>query len=114
MQIKVEKELEKKVSKDTIKRVVKYLKMRWHRTKRIVGGEPPKEEYETKKEELKKLIELDKTGEIDLRYVDESGFSLMSYSPYGWQEKGDEMKVKSKRSKRIDVLGFMRKNNQFR
>jgi transposase len=112
VQIKVEKELGKKVSKDTIKRVVKSLHMTWHRIKKIVGGEPPKEEYEAKKEELKKLIELDKTGEIDLRYVDESGFSLMSYSPYGWQEKGEEIKVKSKRSRKIDVLGFMRRNNE--
>ena len=36
-----------------------------------------------KKEELEALKQLDQRGEIDLRYLDETGFCLMGYVPYG-------------------------------
>lgn len=32
--------------------------------------------------------------------------------PYEWQEQGDKLEVESSRSKRLDVLGFMNKNNK--
>lgn len=38
---------------------------------------------------LKSLIEQEKRGEIDLRYLDRSGFSPTPYIPYGWQEKAN-------------------------
>ena len=46
-------------------------------------------------------------GEIDLRYFDESGFSLNSNSPYAWQDKADRHAVKSRRSQPFNVLGLM-------
>nr|WP_276324172.1 transposase [Anaplasma marginale] len=47
---------------------------------------------------------------MDLRYFDESGFSLTPYVPYAWQEKGNPIIIKSSKSKRINVLGLMNKN----
>ena len=43
----------------------------------------------------------------DLRYCDESGFSLISNSPYAWQDKFDPLAVKSQRSQQFNVLGLM-------
>ena len=64
------------VSKDTVKRVLKSLKFHWRRIRRRVKGEPDSKIYQERKESLDILIEEDKEGIIDLRYLDESGFCL--------------------------------------
>ena len=61
-------------STKTIKRVLKEMKMSWHRMRRFVGGEPLPHIYEEKKKQLEAFKKLDKKGEIDLYYLDESGF----------------------------------------
>ena len=94
-------------SKDTIKRILKSLLMNWHRVRRVVFGEPDANEYAKKKQELEVLKEQAAAGEIDLRYFDESGFSLNSNSPYAWQDKADRHAVKSRRSQPFNVLGLM-------
>lgn len=53
----------------------------------------------------------EKRGLIDLFYFDESGFSLVPEVPYAWQYKNASICLPSSRSKRINVLGFMNKNN---
>jgi transposase len=57
-------------SKDTIKRVLKCLGMKWKRMRTLVGGEPDKEVYENKKQILKALKKLSDQEAIDLRYLD--------------------------------------------
>ena len=99
------------VSKETIKRILNLFEMNWHRIKREVAGQPEPEEYNSKKQELEELKKQEDRGEIDLRYVDETGFSLSSYVPYAWQEKGDEIKIFTQRSKRINALGFLNRKN---
>ena len=109
---KVKKEWGIKASKDTIKRVLKCLKMKWKRLRKIVGGEPDPEVDERKKKILEVLKKLAAQGTLDLRYLDETGFCLTTYFPYAWQEKGDEQGVESKQSKRLNVLGLLNKNNE--
>jgi transposase len=94
-------------SKATVKRIIKSLSMTWHRIRKVVFGEPEPNEYREKMEQLENLKNQSMAGEIDLRYLDESGFSLMSNSPYAWQEKGDPMGVKSQRSEQFNIVGFM-------
>jgi transposase len=94
-------------SKETLKGVLKSQSMTWKRFQRGLGGEPEPTEYQEKIAELTKLKELDKKGEIDLRYLDETGFCLTPYIPYGWQEKGVRNLIQSRRSSRINVLGIM-------
>jgi transposase len=108
---KLQEEWNIDVSKETIKRVLKGLNMSWHRIKQGVAGQPESTEYKEKVEELAELKRKDEAGEIDLRYVDETGFCLSSYVPYAWQEKGDELIVKTQRSKRLNVLGFLNRSN---
>jgi transposase len=69
-------------------------------------------ELEQKIPRLLELKEQDKKGEIDLRYFDESGFSLMPSIPYGWQETKTTTAIKSCRSKRINILGLMNRKNE--
>ncbi len=56
---KVQKKWKIKVSKDTIKRILKSLSMSWRRLKKGVAGEPKPEEYQQKKQELERLQKLD-------------------------------------------------------
>ena len=101
-----------KTSKYTIKRILKRNNMSWHRMRKAVGGEPEKAYYEKKTAELEELKKQDKEGIIDLRYVDESGFSLTPVVPYAWQEKGEYLEIKSQRSKRLNVVGFLNRENE--
>ncbi|MBD1893420.1 hypothetical protein [Coleofasciculus sp. FACHB-129] len=50
--------------------------MTWKRLKRGGSGSPWDWEYEIKLEKLESLKEQEKRQEIDLRYLDESGFCL--------------------------------------
>lgn len=109
---KIHKEWGIKVSKDTIKRVLKSFLMSGRRLKKGVAGEPDPEEYQQKKQELERLKKLDVLGEIDLRYFDETGFCLVPYVPYAWQEKGETIILKSRQSQRLNLLGLLNHKNE--
>jgi transposase len=109
--IKIQDEWGIDVSKETIKRIIKKLNMRWKRMKRGVSKISDKWELEVKMPKLIELKNQDKKGEIDLKYFDETGFSLSPYIPYGWQEKGKTITLKSSQSKRINILGLMSHKN---
>ena len=110
--IKIKEEWEITVSKETVKRTLKQLGMTWKRMKRGLSGKPDDWEYEIKIERLEELKELEKKGEIDLKFLDASGFSLTPYIPYGWQEK-EPIILKSSHSKRINTLGVINRKNDF-
>jgi transposase len=112
VQNKIEEKWKTQVSKDTIKRILLFLGMTWRRIKKQVAGEPDPLIYKAKVEELTRLKNRDRAGEIDLRYVDETGFSLEPYVPYAWQEKGDQITVDSQRSKRLNVFGILNRRQE--
>ena len=99
------------VSKQTMRRVLKSLQMSWRRIRKNVKNQPDPDVYEEKKKALEILIEEDRQGIIDLRYFDESGFCLVPYIPYAWQEKDETISIESGQSKRLNILGFMNKRN---
>ena len=111
VQEKIKKEWDIFASKDTIKRVVKCLGMKWKRIRKRVGGEPDPELYENKKQILQALKKLSDLGFLDLRYLDESGFCLTPYVPYGWQDKSEISGFKTNKSKRLNVIGLLNRNN---
>ncbi|MEM9276775.1 MAG: IS630 family transposase [Cyanobacteria bacterium P01_F01_bin.143] len=100
------------ISKETIKRIIKKLAMRWKRMKRGLSKEPDEWELEVKIPVLRELIRQEEKGEIDLRYLDQSGFSLTPYIPYGWQDKNETVIIKSRIGKRVNVLGLMNRKNE--
>lgn len=112
VQDKIKKTWDIAASKQTIKRVVKSFKMGWYRIKRRVAGTPLPEFYDKKVKELDELKQQETKGEIEIRYVDESGFCLIPYIPYAWQENKNKIEIKSQRSKRLNVLGFLSRQNE--
>jgi DDE superfamily endonuclease len=91
---------------------LKSFKLSWRRIRRKVKGEPDPDLYQERKAALDILIKEDQEGTIDLRYYDASGFCLVPYIPYAWQEQGEVIAVASGQSERINVLGFMNKRNE--
>lgn len=109
---KVQEEWDISISTKTIKRVLKAMRMSWHRFRRVVGGQPNVQEYNQKQTELETLKQLEEQGELDLYYLDESGFCLIPCVPYGWQPLGQTEEIESQRSRRLNVLGLMTRANQ--
>jgi len=108
---KVKEEWGIEVSTETIKRILRRCCMSWHRMRRDVGGEPDAIEYKEKQAQLAELKRLEDAGQINLYYLDETGFSLIPSVPYGWQNIGEYLTIKSRRSSRLNVLGIMNRNN---
>lgn len=108
---KVKKEWDIVVSTDTIKRILKAFSMSWHRMRRDVFGKPDPLEYKEKKQKLEELQSLEDQGKINLYYLDETGFCLIPSVPYGWQDVGEYLAIKSRRSPRVNVLGIMNRKN---
>ena len=100
------------VSRDTVKRVLKSFRFSWRRIRRKVKGEPDPDEYQAKLQELEGLKRQAEQAELDLRYFDESGFCLIPYVPYAWQEQGKTIEIQTSKSKRLSVIGFLNPNNE--
>ncbi|MFN7523879.1 MAG: transposase, partial [Aphanizomenon sp.] len=98
-------------SKKTIQRILKILKMSWHRMRRGIGGEPPTHIYQERKAQLQEFQRLDELGKIDLYYLDETGFCLIPSVPYAWQDIGEYLAISSRCSQRLNMLGIMNKRN---
>ncbi len=109
---KVKEQWDIEVSAKTIKRVLKAMRMSWHRLRRGVAGQPDATVYATKQAQLEELKRLDALGEIELYYLDETGFCLIPCVPYGWQLIGETVEIPSQRSERLNVLGVMSRHHQ--
>ncbi|MGH2415213.1 MAG: IS630 family transposase [Microcystaceae cyanobacterium] len=109
---KVQEQWDICVSRKTLQRVLKAMQMSWHRLRRGVGGQPDAQEYADKQADLQQLKRLDDAGEIDLYYLDETGFCLIPYVPYAWQPVGETIEIPSRRSDRLNVLAVMKRDNQ--
>jgi len=48
---------------------------------------------------------------LDLYYFDESGFNLTPNLPYAWSTVGKTLSIPAKRSRSLNVLGFLNINN---
>ena len=109
---KIHKAWSIKLHKETVKRIIKKLKMTWRRMKRGLSKEAEEWELEVKLPRLREFLEQEQKGEIDLRYLDQSGFSLTPYIPYGWQEEKETLILKSRPGQRINVMGLMSRTQE--
>lgn len=102
-----------RVSKYMLKRMLrKKLNYTWRRFRKCLKSLQFPGEYEGKLKELKDLLFLEQQGFLDVRYADESGFSLTPNIPYGWQPVNEPIRVKTARSKQINTFGLMNRNNE--
>ena len=61
---------------------------------------------------LEELKRLDEQGEIDPGYLDESGFCLVPYLPYAWQDLGKRWSCPANGVGAFNVLGLMNRRNE--
>ncbi len=101
------------ISEWTLKRIAKSADLRWKRMRKSVKGKRDQAEFEHAQKEIAILHEQEAAGEMDVYYFDESGFNLTPEVPYAWQEKGETIEIPSSRSKRLNVLGFCNKQQDF-
>jgi len=68
------------------------------------------------KSEIEWWLNQEEKGEVEVWFSDESSFHLNPNSMYGWQEQASTVLKKAflpaKRSKAVNILGFMRTNNE--
>ena len=69
-------------------------------------------EYQRLYDLLQKLKNLEESGYLNLFYGDQSSFSMNPNVPYGWQEKGNAIKIVPSKETPINIFGLMSKNNE--
>jgi transposase len=102
---KIEKVFGKKISSATLKRLFKRNGNVWKRVRASLARQRDEEEFRQCGQELIEHTEAAVNGEIDLFYMDQSGFGRSPYIPYAWQGKGSTTEVPCREGKRINVTG---------
>lgn len=102
----------KTISSSTLKRLAKAAGLRWKRTRKSLKNKRDPKAFKKAQKEIEVLKEQQRTGAIDLRFFDESGFSLTPSVPYAWQPTGETIEIPSAKSSRLNVLGFFSIDNQ--
>jgi transposase len=110
---KVDEKFNKKVSGQTIKRIIKKSKLIWKRVRTSLKSKRDPVKFAQSKTEISVLASRQERGEIDLYYGDEVGFNLIPKIPYAWQRIGENIELTSSRSKSFNVLGLLQKNGEF-
>ena len=110
---KIEAKTGKKISRDTLKRILQKGGKIWKRIRRIVGGPRDEKDFQEARQELETFSTQASRGELDLFYFDGAGFTLDPSVSYAWQTKGSTLELPASASDRINVLGFYRTDNRF-
>jgi len=103
----------KTISNSTRKKILRKARLTWKRMRKSVKNKRNEEDFRKGQQEVKRLEARHDRGEIDLYFCDETGFSLTPTVPYGWQRVGITIGLPSARSKRINTLGFLGRNDRF-
>jgi len=102
---------EKRLSLSSLKRLAKRARLRWKRVRKSLKSLRDPEAFDRCKRALEALQTQEAKGRIDLYYFDEAGFGLDPTIPYAWQEAGQIIELPPRKDGRINVLGFMNRNN---
>jgi transposase len=103
---KIESDLGKSISRDTLKRLLKRHGKVWKRMRASLAEKRDEEEFRLCKQELEEHIEASVNGEIGLFFMDETGFGRVPYIPYAWQDKGATTALPCREGKRINIIGL--------
>jgi len=97
----------KKISRDTLRRILKKGNKTWKRLRRSLRGQRDEADFRGAQAELEGFRALAAASRIDLYYFDEAGFTLAPGVPYAWQTVGETMEIPTASSARINVLAFL-------
>lgn len=109
----IEKRWNIRLSKSTLKRLCKKASLSWKRVRKSLRSKRDDEEFAKAVEAIKIRLDQADKGELNFYYFDESGFTLEPCVPYAWQRVGEQIKVPSSKSKRLNVLGFIDRDCHF-
>lgn len=108
----IEKKTGKKISRETLKRLLKKGGKTWKRIRQGLRGKRDKADFQAAQAELEGFRAQAAVGEIDLYYFDAAGFALDPSVPYAWQTIGETIEIPAAASGRINVLGFYSTDNR--
>lgn len=108
---KLHSEIGKSFSRTTLKRYLHQAGYSWRRMRKSLKNKRDEADFQCAREELLSLQSMEDQGLIELYYYDESGFSLTPCVPYGWQKKGETISLPADKKERINVLGFLKRDN---
>jgi len=97
----------KSVSFATVKRWLKERHWIWKRCRRSVKAHGNSALFEQGQRVLKAFQDKEADGDIELFYLDESGFSSGSCVPYAWQKQGRTRALPANVPGRVNVIGLM-------
>ncbi len=109
---KIQRHTQKQISRKTIKRIAKKKQLIFKRIRKSPKKQPSEKQTQRGKGMIDRLQKQQRAGVIDLRYFDATGFCLVPPVPYAWQPIGETIEVPCSKSKRLNVLGFLNKENQ--
>lgn len=110
---KIEKKTGKKISRETLKRILKKGGKTWKRIRQSLRGKRDEADFQASHGELSGFRAQAAAGEIDLFYFDAAGFTLDPSIPYAWQTIGETIEIPAAAGGRINVLGFYSADQQF-
>lgn len=87
--------------------------MSYRRVKRVPSQRPSSQEITHARQELQHLRHEHERGAIDLRYLDEVGFSLQPVIPYAWQRIATTITLPATDGRRLSVIGLLSPDNVF-
>jgi len=103
----IERLMKKRISAATLRRIARRARLRWKRMRRSAKSQRNEADFREAAEDLENFQEAHRSGDLDLYYFDEVGFSLLPSIPYGWQPEGVTIEIPSQRSQQANVLGFL-------
>lgn len=101
-----------KLSRDTLKRWLKEKGWRWKRCRRSLKEKREPADFLEGKRILAAFHEREDAGELDVFYLDESGFSSRSCVPYAWQPSGETLRLPANVTGRTNVIDFLSRANE--
>jgi len=101
----------KRLSLSALKRLAKKARLRWKRVRKSLKSLRDPQAFARGQRELAALQTHEDQGKIALYYFDESGFALDPTIPYAWQERQSVIELPARKDGRINVLGFMNRQN---
>jgi transposase len=101
----------KRLSISTLKRLAKKARLRWKRVRKSLKSLRDPQAFARGQRALATLQKHEDQGKLALYYFDEAGFALDPTIPYAWQEPKSVIELPARRSGRINVLGFMNRQN---
>jgi hypothetical protein len=102
---------ETRLSLSSLKRLANKARLRWKRVRKSLKRLRDPEAFATCQRALEALQTQEDQSKIALYYFDESGFALDPSIPYAWQEPKSVIELPAMQYGRINVLGFMNRNN---